>query len=407
MATIDDALRLAERFAVEATLRDGKPYRGLVEEFAHGWCVWIAPPLTDPEPPELGSGVTVVLDRHSGLIGYYPAWSTEQVAARYQPGSATLTPGPPRPSRAEASLALPGPARIAMVLTAQNAGVLAQSVRGDAAPVHHRLVADWLAAQPAGRLVRGADRHAELVLLSKLFTDWERTGSTDPMAMWPALSERRPTSYPTMSDMPLGLGPGLPCCVTCHLAWQALGGDLAAVDWTEPREPVAAGQAPDPERFSPRVAAVLTEGGWTGGGLDPAQVDRLLVQARDAYGAWHDEAAAAAARDVFVRYPQLSTRATVAGVDCLAQQFALSLPDEFCPVPELAAFERRLGVPVCPIGVETAFNILVVDARGRFFVLDQGGDWYLGEHVDEALANLAGGRAPGRLREDGVVAAAR
>lgn len=407
MATIDDALRLAERFAVEATLREGRPHRGLVEEFEHGWCVWTVPPETDTQPPPLGSGATVVLDRHSGLLAYHPAWSTEQVMARYRPGSATHLAAPPRPSRAEAALVQPGPARIAMALTRQNVAVRAESVRAGAEPVHHRLVADWLAAQPAGRLVRGAARHAELVLLSRLFTDWERAGAGDPAGMWAALAEGRPSSYPTMSDLPLGLGPDLPCCPSCHLAWQALGGDLLAVGWTELREPVADGAAPDPGRFPARVAAVLTEGGWTGGGLDPAQVDRLLAEARDVHGAWHDDAAAAAARDVFTRYPQLSTLATTEGVDCLAQPFALALPGEFCPVPELAAFEQRLGVPVCPIGVETAFNILVVDARGRFFVLDQGGDWYLGEHVDEALVNLATGRAPGRLRDDGVVAAAR
>ncbi len=407
MATIDDALRLAERLAVEATLQGGESYRGLVDEFPHGWCVWAMPTLPSPRPPEIGSGVTVVLDRHSGLLAYYPAWGTEQVKARYQPGSATHLTRPPRPSRAEAAQVQPGPARIAMALTKQNVSALAVSARGDAEPVHHPVVAGWLAAQPAGRLVRGAARHAELVLLSKLFTEWEGTGSPDPTAMWSALSEGRPTSYPTMTEMPLGLGPDLPCCVTCHLAWQALGGEPAAVDWTELREPVAAAPAPDPDRFPPRVAAVLTEGGWTGGGVDPAQVDRLLAQARDAHGAWHDDAAAAAARAVFTRYPQLSTQATVAGEDWLAQQFTLNLPDGFCPVPELAAFEQRLGVPVCPIGAETAFNILVVDARNRFFVLDQGGDWFLGEHVDEALANLAGGRTPGRLRSDGVVVAAR
>ncbi|GAA1380393.1 SUKH-3 domain-containing protein [Catellatospora chokoriensis] len=407
MATIDDALRLAERFAVEATLRDGKPYRGLVDEFAHGWCVWVVPTRPPAEPPPIGSGVTVVLDRHTGLLAYYPAWWTEQVKERYQPGSATHLARPPKPSRAEAAQALPGPARIAMALTKQNVSVLAGSARGDAAPVHHPAVAGWLAAQPAGRLVRGAARHADLMLLSRLCADWAQTGSTDPAAMWSALAEPWPTSYPTMSDRPLGLGPDLPCCVTCQLAWQEFGGDPAAVDWTELREPVAAGAAPDPDRFPPAVAAVLVEGGWTGGGLDPAQVDRLLDEAREAHGAWHDRAAASAAREVFVRYPQLSTRATVAGVDCLAQQFTLRMPDEFCPVPELAAFERRLGVPVCPIGSETAFNILVVDARNRFFVLDQGGDWFLGGHVDEALANLATGRAPGRLRADGVIAAAR
>src|SRR5436190_24038138 len=80
MPTIDDARRLAERLASEASLRTGRPWRGFVEEFEQGWAVWTVPPTG--ESPPIGLGKTV-LDKETGGVTHWPSWPTPVLATEY------------------------------------------------------------------------------------------------------------------------------------------------------------------------------------------------------------------------------------------------------------------------------------------------------------------------------------
>jgi hypothetical protein len=59
-------------------------------------------------------------------------------------------------------------------------------------------------------------------------------------------------------------------------------------------------------------------------------------------------------------------------------------------------------VPVLyPIGRTSADGILAGDDRGRIFLIDQAGEWFVGSTIDEAVVSLVVGRALPRLRDDG------
>jgi hypothetical protein len=66
-------------------------------------------------------------------------------------------------------------------------------------------------------------------------------------------------------------------------------------------------------------------------------------------------------------------------------------------------FGRRLGVRAYGIGSENGGeSTLVGDEHGRVFALDQGGEWYLGGSLDEALVTLVYGRHQPKVRADGT-----
>lgn len=402
MATIEDAFALAERYAADATIQAGRAYRGLVEEFAHGWCVWAAPEVRDDAPPELGSGATTVLDRETGLLAFYPAWSNEQIMARYEPRSATYRSWPPVPRRADLRELLPGPARIAMALTMDNVTIAAASARGDAEPVHHPLVSGWLAAQPAGQVVRGAHRHADLILLSEVFRHAERAGLTEARQVWDWLFDPRPMSYVLTTRTPRGHTLHQACCPTCQDAWRFFGSRLPAWAWLTPREgPLV--PPPEPGRFPPHVEDVIVRAGWDGKAAPPAvRVPRTLGYLIEDLGGPLDAAATEAAAAVIARAGVLVVADTGPGARCRRNAFFIGITDKGL-VPMMEAFGRRLGVPVFPVGQahDCGGGTIAVAADGRLFLIDQAGDWYLGDDIDEALVLLVEGRMPARLREDG------
>lgn len=69
----------------------------------------------------------------------------------------------------------------------------------------------------------------------------------------------------------------------------------------------------------------------------------------------------------------------------------------------LAEFAEVVGVPVVPIATEGGDGVVVLDERGRVFVLDQAGEWFVGTTFDEAVTALLTGDGPAdRLRDDGT-----
>lgn len=69
----------------------------------------------------------------------------------------------------------------------------------------------------------------------------------------------------------------------------------------------------------------------------------------------------------------------------------------------LEEFAQLIGVPLFPIGIEGGDGIVAVDEVGRIFVLDQGGEWFVGQTIDEALVSLLAGDGPAtRVHDDGT-----
>ena len=70
----------------------------------------------------------------------------------------------------------------------------------------------------------------------------------------------------------------------------------------------------------------------------------------------------------------------------------------------LGELAEVIGAPLFPIGVEAKGDAIVaIDERGRVFALDQGGEWFLGDTLDEALLSLLTGDGPAeRIRDDGT-----
>jgi hypothetical protein len=70
----------------------------------------------------------------------------------------------------------------------------------------------------------------------------------------------------------------------------------------------------------------------------------------------------------------------------------------------LGEFAGVVGHPVFPIGVEARGDTwLVADSAGRVYALDQGGEWFVGDDIDEALTGLLTGDGPAeRLHDDGT-----
>jgi hypothetical protein len=53
--------------------------------------------------------------------------------------------------------------------------------------------------------------------------------------------------------------------------------------------------------------------------------------------------------------------------------------------------------------VEGGDAVVAIDERGRVFVLDQAGEWFVGPTFDEALVGLLTGDGPAeRVRDDGT-----
>nr|BFE66990.1 hypothetical protein GCM10020092_002910 [Actinoplanes digitatis] len=70
----------------------------------------------------------------------------------------------------------------------------------------------------------------------------------------------------------------------------------------------------------------------------------------------------------------------------------------------LGEFAEVIGASLFPLGVEAKGDAIVaIDERGRVFALDQGGEWFLGETLDQAvLSLLTGDGLAERVRDDGT-----
>ncbi|WP_203910759.1 SUKH-3 domain-containing protein [Rhizocola hellebori] len=359
MPTIDDALRLAARYANSHSQSTGQAWRGMVEEFEHGWAIWTAPPAG--QPPVLGDGNKTVLDRDSGLISHWPSWPVHTLAEVYATERVKVRRPPiahgPSPGKTYAAW------NLVTILAADGRTWPQRSENGERTPEHHPLVAQWLSSQPPESVVRGAERHAHLFALSEVLHDLQ------------------PEALPTCTFQQQRRG-----CDTCLRAYVHFGlCEPGALVFCEPND----------SPLVTRTAAVTDDR------FDPARWAQIAAEMFDASGPTRIPPVAAA-RDAIERYPVVVSDRRGPGQRCWVRPFHLAVTAELQTYAQiLAAYGEILGAELFPLGEEESGHVIAVDAHGRFFVIDEAGAWFIGSGIDTALGVLFEGHQPLRLRSDG------
>ncbi len=410
--TARDAAQVAAYFAYVSG-KPGPSWQPRVAEFPECFVVWAVPPK-----PIIGTGVRTVIDKVTARLTTYPAATPEEIRQRHQ--LKTLQ-RPPAPATADSFVALrrmgrrvATPTTVAHLTFADGVLRRASGAKGDQVVRHHPLVLDWLTDHEPGDLVRGAYRHAELIVVSDWLHDMEHEATLTgqpPVDLDQARAVARGLSsvelrYVREEGDPLAGGPAEPCD-SCLEAWAHFGiAPVSAVRQPDPGLPVM-GIPPELERFPADVAAALAAGGF---GQQPMIGDRPVSRAEwaqlsldvlaDDFGHEPLEAVRAALE----AYPYLVVTRSGPGVTHRVRPFELAPDLAGKAGMSLADFAQVIGFPLAPLGVEAGGDgILAIDARGMVFVLDQAGEWFAGENVETALIALIQGTRLARVRDDGLI----
>jgi len=228
--TSHEARRIAARWVAESS-PDLTPQ---LYEFDAGFVVWGA-----GTEPQLGAGRGVI-DRETGELSVWPALPVEVVAHRYRVERA----GRSRPPGSAGQLTqvrrdldrVGTPATITYLLL-DGPPVTARSVKGDAPPQHHPLVAEALQRLPGEFRERGHERCSEIVALSTalLAEDARRAAANIPPATLDDARKRvfrgaELVTYRVREPAdPQDAVPGAPC-LSCLAMLAYFGFDVAPPD---------------------------------------------------------------------------------------------------------------------------------------------------------------------------------
>jgi hypothetical protein len=411
--TLPEAEEIAAGWARRESERRGYDCTAMVAEFDLGFLVWTRPPSTVRPIP--GGDARTVIDRETGLLSTWPSIPADVVARMYRehrPGLAgqrrTLDPEVELRRNARRR---PSPTSAAH-LTVDGRLFIARGAKGDQAIDHHPLVARYLSSVDRGTLVRGAERHAELIALSDLLHEADRTRTAagapgvtlDEVRAW-LRTARFESFFVRESGDPLAGRPSRPCesCLAAlvHFAllpWSDLG---YAAEWR-----TLSDRIPQPGRFPDEVAGVLAFGGWMALPDEAAELlaDTAIDQVMRVPGRNGRHRPFPAARALLREFPTLSVPRRGPGVRRAVRPVTLDPMLAAHTADLLAELAGVLGAGLFPIGVEAGGDAqLVVDEQGRIFALDQGGEWFVGASIDEALTSLLTGDGPAeRVRDDGT-----
>lgn len=405
MITLAEAEEIAAGWARRESDRRGYECAPMVSEFDLGYVVWTRQPNSVTPVP--GDGGRSVIDRASGLVTTWPSVPVETVAELYRARQPELAA---QRHTADPSVELlrdarrrPSPTTVAH-LTVDGRVLRARGAKGDQELDHHPLIAGMLrAAGPHGELVRGCERHAELIVLSDALHEAERvrpeplTLETAREAMRGALFE---AFYVREPGDPLAGAPARPCD-TCAVGLAGFG-VLAWEDVPPWGPPVLDDRVAEPGRFSDEVGRRLAGCGWKPVLLRVGR--EALAEQKVAEAERFGHHGFEAARRVLEDFPVMVAKVRFPGVRRRVRLFQFDLRVVVRTAPVLAEFAEVIGARLFPFGTEEyGDSILAVDERGRVFALDQGGEWFLGGSIDEAMADLVTGGGPAaRVRDDGT-----
>ncbi|WP_435794618.1 SUKH-3 domain-containing protein [Micromonospora sediminicola] len=403
------AEQIASVWARRDSDRLGFPCTPVVEEFDLGYVV-LSTASTDVRALP-GDLPTTVIDKETGEVSTWPripAVAVEQMYRQRRPPE----PRAPRTVDPAAQLLrelvrLPTPGAAAH-LTLDGRLHVAQGAKGDVELRHHPLVRAYLDELPPGHLVRGGERHAEMIVVSDALHDHDHRRAADGLPPLTLEDARRLLGTSRIEFFrireagdPAG-GPADLRCESCirflvHvgvLPWPELA---YAEEWhPEPQTP------PDPDRFPAEVADALVVAGWRPHFGDEVSAATSVRKVGEVNGSRHSHSSFPAALATLTAFPGLVSARQGPGEAAWISRFEVRPRKVAHTADTLADFGAVLGARLFPLGSERQESILAVDEHGRVFALDQAGEWFLGADVDAALTTLLLGRAAPRVRDDGT-----
>ncbi|GID98458.1 SUKH-3 domain-containing protein [Amorphoplanes digitatis] len=409
MITLEDAEEIAADWARGESERRGYECTPVVSEFDLGFVVWTRQPSTVLPIP--GDGARTVIDRATGALSTYPGVPANVIAELYRTHRAAVaarrrTVDPEVELRRNARRR-PAPTTAAH-LTADGHLFIARGAKGDQEIDHHPLVAARLAALDPAETVRGTERHAELIVLSDALYEADRRRA-EPMTLDEARTWLRTGEFEAFlvrdQGDPLGGTAARPCesCITILV-------DFALLPWSqlafvEPFRPYSENIA-QPGRFPDHVAGALADAGWRPMQQVVAEVlaDGLIDDVVSVPGRRFRHRAFPAAREAIMAFPGIFCGLRGPGVRRWVRWLNLEPAAAAHSADVLGEFAEVIGASLFPLGVEAKGDAIVaIDERGRVFALDQGGEWFLGETLDQAVLSLLTGDGPAeRVRDDGT-----
>ncbi|MEU9824267.1 SUKH-3 domain-containing protein [Micromonospora chersina] len=403
------AEQLAAVWAQRDSERLGFPCAPVVDEFELGYLVTSTVSVDARALP--GDLPTTVIDKETGEVSTWPrvpAAAVEEMFRQRRPAAprAPRTVDPASQLLREISR-LPTPGAVAH-LTLDGRRHVAQGAKGDVELRHHPLVQSYLDELPPGHLVRGGERHAEMVVVSDILHEQDHRRAAEGLAPL-TFEEARALLGTGRFEVfrvrepgdPAGGPAELPCdsCINFLVSFNALPwSDLAYTEvWRpEPRQIVQPGRFPDV------VAHALTDAGWQVSMFNEALAMGAIAETRDIAGRHHRHETFPAAEQALTDFPAILSRRRGPGQDVWISRFTTNPLRAAHSADTLADFGTVLSVRLFPLGTEHQESIIAVDEHGRIFALDQAGEWFLGPDIDAALTTLLLGRAPARVRDDGT-----
>ncbi|NES15263.1 hypothetical protein G3554_10205 [Micromonospora sp. PPF5-17] len=381
----------------------------MVEEFDLGYLITSTVSRDARALP--GDLPTTVVDKETGEVSTWPRLpfpAVERLFRQRRPAA----PRPPRTVDPAGQLLreitrLPTPGA-ATHLTLDGRTHVAHGAKGDVELHHHPLVRSYLDGLPPGHLVRGGERHAEMIVVSDLLHehDHRRAGDGLPsLTLEEAraiLGRSRLEFFRVRESGDPGGGPAeLPCdsCINFLVHVNALPwSDLAYTEeWRAAPSP-----AIHPGRFPDEVGESLMDAGWEDGIFNEALSMGAIGETLEVAGRHHRHEAFPAAERTLTAFPTILSRRRGPGSEVWISRFTINPLRSAHTADTLADFGAVLGVRLFPLGTERGDSIIAVDEQGRIFALDQAGEWFLGPDIDAALTTLLLGRAPARVRDDGT-----
>ncbi|MFE9653035.1 SUKH-3 domain-containing protein [Micromonospora sp. NPDC006431] len=403
------AEQLAAIWAERDSERLGFPCTPVVEEFELGYLIMSA---VSPDARALpGDLPTTVVDKETGELSTWPRLPFDAVAQMFR----QRRPPEPRPPRTVDPASqllreitrLPTPGGVGH-LTLDGRVHVARGAKGDIDLHHHPLVRSYLDGLPPGHLVRGGERHAEMIVVSDVLHEHDHRRAADGRSPI-NLEEARTVLGSAKIEFFRVREPGDPAagtaelrCASCirflvHfnvLPWSELA---YAEEWqAEPQTD------PDPGRFPPDVANALVVAGWRPHFGDEVLAAASIRKITEVSGRRHAHANFPAALATITAFPGLVGARQGPGEQVWISRFNIRPRHVAHTADTLADFGAVLGVRLFPLGTERQESIIAVDEQGRIFALDQAGEWFLGPDIDAALTTLLLGRAPARVRDDGT-----